>query len=233
MSADAMIVHIDALDFVYAPEPWRFAQERGEEIAAYFERQRRDKPQLWNGQVLLMRQQQLAGGVLRGVFSEADFASFLAWRDWGFPPAEAWHCFGSAAVFGADSGCLLGMMGAHTSNAGMMYFPCGLPDRQDVIDGRVAFDHSVARELKEETGLDIDGFTAEPGWTMVQFGVTIALIKTVRAAESAETLRDHAQRHIAADRHSELVDIRVVRAAADLDPAMPGHVRAFLSRRWR
>lgn len=233
MSADATIGHIDALDFVYAPKPWRFAKERGEEIATYFERQRRDKPQLWNGQVLLMRHRQLAGGVLQGAFSEADFASFLAWRDWGFPPAEAWNCFGSAAVFGADGGCLLGVMSAHTANAGMMYFPCGLPDKQDVVDGRVALDHSVARELKEETGLDIGGFTAEPGWTMVQFGATIALIKVVRAEDSAEALRDRALRHIAAERQPELADIRVVRAMADLDPAVSGYVRAFLTHRWR
>ena len=65
----------------------------------------------------------------------------------------------------ADGAFLLGVMGPHTINAGRIYFPCGTPDRSDIVGGKVDLDLSVRRELKEETGLDVAEFTAEPGWT--------------------------------------------------------------------
>jgi hypothetical protein len=51
----------------------------------------------------------------------------------------------------------------------------------------------------------------------VQVGVTIALIKVVRAAEA----------------QSELSDICVVRGLADLDSTISGYTRAFMAHRWR
>ena len=105
---------------------------------------------------------------------------------WGRPPAGVHDCFGAGAIVAADGALLLGVMGAHTFNAGQIYFPCGTPDPDDIVDGKVDLDLSVRRELKEETGLDVAEFTAEPGWTMVVDGPLIAQIKVLRSDERAD-----------------------------------------------
>ena len=86
----------------------------------------------------------------------------------------------------------------------------------------------MRRELKEETGLDLAEFAAEPGWTTVFDLPLIAHIKVLRSRESAETLRVRVLGHLARERQPELADLRIARGPADLDPAMPRFVTAFL-----
>jgi 8-oxo-dGTP pyrophosphatase MutT (NUDIX family) len=232
MSAEIAISHIERLDLTFAPQPWAYALDRRAEIDAFFATQQRAKPALWNGRVLLLHRHRLEGGVLRGAFLETDFASFTAWRHRDRPPAGVTDCFGAAAVLSVDGAFVVGVMAAHTANAGRIYFPCGTPDPGDIVDGRVDFDRSIARELKEETGLAIDAFDCEPGWTAVGTPGQIALIKVARTGEGATALRARILDYLARQRQPELADIRLVRGPADLDPAMPAFMTAFLESRW-
>jgi 8-oxo-dGTP pyrophosphatase MutT (NUDIX family) len=231
MSAAPSISHIDRMELSFVPKPWAFAIERRVAIDAYFDRLRQEKPALWNGRVLLLHQHVVAGGVLRGEYLETDYASFAAWRDWGRPPADVRDCFGAAAVVTADGAFLLGIMGPHTFNSGRIYFPCGTPDPDDIIGGKVDLDLSVRRELKEETGLNVTDFNIEPGWTMIIDGPLIAQIKVLRSNETAAVLRGRVLEHLASEKHPELSDIRVVRGRGDIDAAMPRFVAAFLASR--
>ena len=230
---EVKIVTVDALDLTYAPHPWKFAMERRAQIDAHFADLQRAKPALWNGRVLLMHRHGIAGGVFRGAYLETDYASFRAWHDWGCPEAGVTDSFGAGAIRAADGAFLLAAMGAHTANAGRVYFPCGTPDPEDVIDGRVDFEHSVRREIREETGLDYDAFEVEPGWTVVADGPLFAVIKLLHAAESASALRARVLDHLAKEQQPELAGIRIVRGPADLDPMMPRFVTAFLGECWR
>lgn len=226
------IVRVERLDLSFAPKAWDFAVERRAEIDAYFATLRRDKPAIWNGRVLMMYRHELAGGVFCGAYLETDYASFAAWRHWGRPEAGVRDCFGAAAIMTADGACLLGRMGAHTANAGKIYFPCGTPDPDDIVDGKVDLDFSVRRELKEETGLDIADFTAEPGWVAVADGGLIVQIKVLLSQQRAEPLRARILDALARERKPELADICIVRSAHDFVPAMPAFVKAFLARRF-
>ncbi len=186
MSVSPSIFHIERQELTFSPKQWAFAIERRAEIDAYFEGLRLKKPAIWNGRVLLMHHQVVAGGMLRGDFLETDYASFAAWRQWGRPAADVHDCFGTAAVMGSDGAFLLGVMGQHTFNSGKIYFPCGTPDPDDIIDGKVDLDHNVRRELKEETGFDVSEFVSESGWTMVVDGPLIGLIKVLRSNEAGK-----------------------------------------------
>jgi 8-oxo-dGTP pyrophosphatase MutT (NUDIX family) len=229
---ELFIVPVLRLDLRFAPARWAFAEERRDDIAAHFADLQRERPALWNGRVLLLHEWSLEDGVFSGSYLETEFASFIAWRDWDFPDPSVRNSFSMAALQAADGAFLLGVMGAHTANAGKVYFPCGTPDPNDIAGDRVDLDGSVRRELAEETGLDAAALEAEPGWTSVFAGPRIAQIKVLRSNENATALRARIMDHLRQEQQPELADIRIVRGPADLGAMMPSFVVAFLRDRW-
>ena len=222
------LTQVSRLEMIFAPVPWPYADTHRAKIDAYFAQLKAAKPALWNGRVLLLHHYEIVDDLFRGMFLETDNASLRAWIGQGHPPAAFWDCFAAAAIRGSDGGWLLGVMGDHTANAGQAYFPCGTPDPDDIIDGRVDLAASVARELKEETGCAVADFDAAPGWTTIVDGGLIAQVRTLRSAETAETLREKMLAYLALEQAPELADIRIVRGLRDIDPAMPRFVVAFL-----
>jgi hypothetical protein len=227
------IIAVERLDLRFVPRQWQFAQRRRAQIDDHFAEQRRQRPSLWNGKVLLARECAFEETTFRAAFFETDFASFLAWRDWGFPDKDVRNCFAMAAIRTADDAFLLGVMGPHTSNSGHIYFPSGTPDPEDVIGNRVDFERNIWREVAEETGLPCEAFTAEPGWHGVLDGPRIALMKVLRTPQRALEMRVRILDHLARETRPELTDIRIARGPADLDPAMPVFVTAFLAHMWK
>ena len=119
------------VEFRFRPRPWPFAEARRAEIDAHFRAAQAAQPALWNGRVLLPASMPIADRVMTGTYLETDFASFLAWRDWGFPRTGfVRNVFPQAALLAADGAFLLGVMGDHTANAGRIYFPSGMPDTE-------------------------------------------------------------------------------------------------------
>jgi 8-oxo-dGTP pyrophosphatase MutT (NUDIX family) len=230
---DISIVPIDRLDLRLEPRPWTFAIERRPEIDAHFTRLKQDKPALWNGRVLLLHDCSVSHAVLHGSYFETDFASVMAWRDWGYPDPAVRTCFAMAALQARDGAFLLGVMGDHTANAGQIYFPTGNTDLDDVCGNKVSLDRSVRRELAEETGLTLDELQAEPGWHAVFAGPHIAMIKLARTSETADELRARIVANLASQPEPEFSDIRIVNGPADLDSRIPPYVRAFLHQIWR
>lgn len=224
------VVPIDRLSLRFLPQPWPFAAERRAEIDEHFARAQAVRPALWNGQILMMHCHSLEQAALEGAFLQTDFASFLTWRDWGFPEAGVVNCFAMGALRGSDGGWIMGVMGPHTSAAGKIYFPAGTPDPNDIVDGMVDLAGSVVREVAEETGLGPDDFIEVGGWHCVVDGARIALMRTLQAHEPAETLCRRIRCYIARETQPELADVRIVRSRHDVDARMPRFVTAFLDR---
>ena len=99
------VVKMERLELAFAPRPWLFADQRRAEIDDHFKALRKDRPALWNGRILLLHDYAIRETLFCGELFETDYASFLAWRDWGFPDATVWHCFSMGAIKAADS-CL-------------------------------------------------------------------------------------------------------------------------------
>lgn len=222
---------IDRAEIVFERWEWPFARDRRGDIDAHFAGLRRDRPGVWNGRALLVRRYTIDGGVLRGTCFETDYASFCAWRAWGFPDAAVFNVFAAGALRGADGAYLLGEMAPSTASAGKLYFPCGTPEPADLDeDGMPDFAGNVGRELLEETGIAVGELAADPGWTLVRDGCYVALLRRLTAPLDADALRARILDHIASEREPELAGIRIVRGPADFTPAMPTWVTAFLSR---
>ena len=230
---DIPIIPLTRLDLRFEPAPWPFADQRRAEIDAYFAKLRVEKPEMWNGRVLLLRRGEIGDGILSGAYSEVDFASFIAWRDWGFPDKTIRNCFPMAALRSSDGAFLLGVMGSHTATAGQIYFPAGTPDLNDVNGDAVDLERGVIRELIEETGLGPADFSAEPGWSATPLGQRLALMKVVQARDTAATLHERIRVSLASQKQPELSDIHIVRSVDDLRPTMPAYVATFLASRLR
>ncbi|MEH2529064.1 hypothetical protein V1277_004560 [Bradyrhizobium sp. AZCC 1588] len=223
------VIHrVTALDVPVQPFAWPFADTRRAAIDAHFSEKQREKPALWNGRVLLGRNPVFSGDRLSASYFETDFASFLAWRDWGFPDASVFNGFGMGALLCADGAFVLGEMGQHTSNAGRIYFPSGTPDLDDIRDGAVDISGSVTRELEEETGLAPGEYDSEPHWYCVYTGPALAMIRVLRVNMPGDALRERIERNLASQRQPELSAIHLVRSARDLNSAMPRFVTAFI-----
>ena len=227
--ANPLVIHrVSALDFVVEAWTWPFAETRRAEIAAHFADQQREKPALWNCRVLLGRNPVFAGDLLSASYFETDFASFLAWRDWGFPDASVFNGFGMGALRCADGAFVLGEMGQHTANAGRIYFPSGTPDLDDVREGTLDISGSVTRELEEETGLAPGEYESEPHWHCIYTGPALAMIRMLRVNMPGDVTRDRIVANLAKQREPELSAIHLVRGVHDLTSAMPRFVTAFI-----
>jgi 8-oxo-dGTP pyrophosphatase MutT (NUDIX family) len=222
------IHRVTALDLKVRSFAWPFAAERRGEIDAHFAEKQRDKPDLWNGRVLLGRNTLRSEERLAAEYFETDFASFLAWRDWGFPDAGVFNGFGMGALQTSDGAFLLGEMADHTSNAGRIYFPAGTPDPDDVRDGVLDIAGSIKREIAEETGLSEADYAMDMHWTCVFTGPSIAMIRILRVDMTGEVLQARIEANLAREKKPELRAVHLVRTRADLVPAMPRFVTAFL-----
>src|SRR5450631_3370932 len=227
------VIHrVTALDLTFQPRLWPFATERRTEISAHFAVKRAEKPQIWNGRILLARNPEFGAERFSAGYFDADFASFLAWRDWGFPDASVYNGFGMGALRCSDGAFLLGEMGHHTSNAGRIYFPSGTLDLDDIKGDAVDISGSVAREVEEETGLSAADYRAGAHWDCVVSGAVIAMIKILNVDLTGEALRTRVEANLARQQQPELAAVHLVRDMSDLTTAMPRFVTAFVEKQF-
>jgi 8-oxo-dGTP pyrophosphatase MutT (NUDIX family) len=172
------------------------------------------------------------GDRFRADYFETDFASFLSWRDWGFPDQDVFNGFGMGALLSNDGAFALGEMGSHTSNAGRIYFPSGTPDLDDVRGDTLDIEGSVAREVEEETGLTPADYVAEPHWDCVFTGAAMAMMRILRVDTSGEALRERIEANLAREQQPELSRIHLVRGTDDFTSTMPRFVTAYLERQF-
>jgi 8-oxo-dGTP pyrophosphatase MutT (NUDIX family) len=227
------VIHrVTRLDLSLQQWSWPFAEARRADIDAHFALKQSEKPQIWNGRVLLGRHPDFSGDRFRAGYFETDFASFLAWRDWGFPDRDVFNGFGMGALRCNDGAFVLGEMADHTANAGRVYFPAGTPDLDDLKCGVVDIAGSVAREVEEETGLAPADYRAGAHWDCVVAGSAIAMIMILNVDLTGKALRARIEANLARQSEPELAAIHLVRATSELTAAMPRFVSAFLEKQF-
>ena len=223
------VIHrVTQLDLKFQPWSWPFADERRADIAAHFAVKQREKPKMWNGPILLARNPVFTANRFSASYFDIDFASFLAWRDWGFPDKGVFNGFGMGAPRCSDGAFVLGEMSQHTANAGRIYFPSGTPDLNDVSGGAVDMPSSVGREVEEETGLTSKDYRPGAHWDCVVSGSAIALIQILDVDGSGEALQARIEANLARQSQPEFSAVHLVRASSDLTSAMPRFVTAFI-----
>jgi 8-oxo-dGTP pyrophosphatase MutT (NUDIX family) len=211
------------------PRAWPWAAANRASIAAHWRRRTAERPQLFNGRILLISGFGRDGDRIRASYFVTDFAAFVAWRDLGYPDRSITNGFAMAALQGADGAFICGVMGQHTANAGRVYFPSGTPDPSDLRpDGSVDLAASVLRELAEETALPDDCYRVGDGWLVVQQWPSLAFLRPIRCSEPAAVVAERIRANLARQREPELAGVRVIRGADDIDErTMPVFLQSF------
>ncbi len=218
---------ITSLDLRLRPGGWAFATTEKMRIREYWRRLAEANPTIWNGDVLICSGAEIKDRQLTGHFLKTDYASFVAWRDWGWPDKTVSNCFGSAAVLSADGALLYGRMASHTLNAGKVYPPGGSLEMRDVAaDGRIDIMGSITRELEEETGLKAS--EAVKGELLAIFDEhRLSVAQVFRFASDADVLAARVRRYLASAHEDELSDIEIVASSSQIDSAVPPYAIAL------
>lgn len=220
-STEPEICRIRHLDCRVTDWDWPFARQEAAAIARHWEQVSSRKPELFDGRILLCREPVISGLegdlTLRAEFFETRYSAFLAWRDMGFPDAQAFNCFAMAALRTSDGAFILGEMADHTASAGWAYFPAGMLDPTDVVAGRVDLAASAVRELAEETGLDASCLEVADDWLVVRLGARIACMKEIASRAGASDLLVELRAWLAVQEKPEFVDLFAISSAEDLD----------------
>jgi 8-oxo-dGTP pyrophosphatase MutT (NUDIX family) len=227
----AEIIRVETIDARVEPFEWRFPIDCAEEIEAEWARETALKPELYNGEVLIQHRGVIEDGIYRAGYSFTRYKPFLIWHRRGHPGPKVRNGFAMAALRTRDDAYLLGVMGAHTANAGKIYFAAGTPDRDDVLpDGRVDLAGSAIRELEEETGLREPELSIGEGWVAVVSDIRVAFMRPVLIDLPAEEARRLMLARMKSLVDEELSDIYIVRGPQDIDPArMPAFQIAYLN----
>lgn len=200
---------------------WPFAEDNRERIGTHWAQAVKTNPALWDGKLVLAEQPVLEETGLRANCIEVSYASYLAWRDWGYPEKTFFNVFGSAIIRSAEGYLIFGKMADHTAGAGLIYPPAGSLERSDAGEGgRLDVFSSAVRELAEETGLEVDA--AVPGSSgLADFasraGQLISVCRVFQFERSAAALVEEISAFMAAQERCELSDVVVLRTMADVD----------------
>lgn len=209
---------------------WPFAEANAAAIDAHWAQTKAANPLYFNGVVHLVCRVAVVGDTLDASLLRTDFKSYLYWRHLGYPPVGVRDGFGSALLRTRDGRVILGRQAPGNVNTGLACLPAGFIDERDVgADGSIDIARSIVREVGEETGLEGEHISREPGILVARSGAQLSFVVPYRIAmTTAETLA-FIDRHIAASPDSELEAVIPVAGLADIrDLAVPPYTRILL-----
>jgi len=234
MTASCQIFEADRLDCRLVEHRLDLFQADERRVEEFWREQKSRNPSLYDGRILLARRAEPlvdASGqrTLEVEFFEAPFSRFYAWKQLGQPDWGVLNCFSAPALRSSDRAFLAGEMGGDHSQPGLIYFPCGTPDHDDVVGSRVDLTGCLIRELAEETGIQIDERDLAPVWRIVSDKKQRACLRIVNLGSDAQTEVQKAERYICSQQKPELAGMRVFRRRADLaEPRLAVFMKAFL-----
>ena len=229
--ATGSVSFVSRCDFTLDPGAvWPFALEHREAADAHWREALLSNPAFFNGSIFLMKGIDIADGVFTASFVKTEFKSFLYWKACGFPEAGVWDGFGSALLRSAEGHVVLGRQTLGHINSGLTYLPGGFIDQRDVgVDYSIDIGASIAREVKEETGLDGRDMELRPGFHLTRLGRQISVAAEYRSSLTSDELRTKLLEHIAADDDPELADVVIVKRAPDeRDESFAAYARVLL-----
>lgn len=220
------IYMIDRVDVRVLPGALSYSETNSQAIAANWQKAVAANPTLFDGEIYLAPQAHLNEGVLEAGFRRTSFATLMYWRD-DRTSERPWHIFGVGVIVSAQGHLIAARMSAHNAVAGRIYFPAGSIDDNDIVGDRVDYETNTAREVREETGMDLGKARAESKIHLVSADGSIALFRRYYFDLSTQEILQQIEANLAAQAQPELSEIIPITKAGMMGQATPSYVRAF------
>jgi 8-oxo-dGTP pyrophosphatase MutT (NUDIX family) len=169
-------------------------------------------PALFDGRMILYRSTARTTG---GIIAEGHTVPYRAFLWWRKQPerAGAIHVHGYPVLESSDGALIAIRMGAHTANAGLVYFACGSFEPEDVFHGICDADHNMRREVLEETGLDLRDAQAGAGYHVTHIRRAITLFRLFRFDLSASEMVSRIEKHMKVAEDKEIAGAVAITSA--------------------
>ncbi|MCM2472092.1 NUDIX hydrolase [Rhizobium sp. CG5] len=204
-------------DYPFPPEVEAAAADNwSREIAA--------NPALFNGRMLFQRRLSMGGDTIAGEGHVIPYATYLWWRRQA-EPSFGYHLFALPVPVSSDGAVIAVRMSPHTANPGQVYCAAGSLEPGDVVDGHADLGANMAREVMEETGLDLGEAQADPQFYASYRQRRVTVFRLYRFALTADEMLERIAAHMAVDEEKEISGAVAIRSA---DPQAHAYNRAML-----
>ena len=220
------IVVVHDVDVRLDPDPHPFVVQNGDAIEANWHREKAANPALYDGQMMLLSSIAYADGALVGRCHAVRYAALLHWRRSRPPGAE--HAFAHAALVTSDGALLAIRMGPHTANPGRVYFAAGSFEPMDFPNGRADLHANMAREVGEETGLDLDEAMSESAHHLYSMNGITVIFRRYHLPEPADVLAARITDFVASQEDPEIEGPVVIRGPSDDPEGLAHHMRPII-----
>ncbi|UCI09969.1 hypothetical protein [Mesorhizobium sp. B1-1-8] len=222
-----VILPVDAVDVRLDSGPHPFERDNQAAIAENWQREMSAKPALYDGTVVLLSELSYRDSRLTGRCHAVKYSSFMLWRRQR-QGSGAEHAYAHAMLVAGDNALVAIRMGAHTVNAGGVYFAAGSFEPTDFRDGFVDVDFNMIREVREETGLDLS--TAERGqrYHALSTASGTVIFRRYQVPEPADEIERRISAFVAAEAEPEIEGPVIIRHAADLPGGLMGHMKPLI-----
>lgn len=201
---DSKVFAISGIDMRVEPGRHSFDIAQEAEIAENWQREQAANPSLYNGDIVLQEEISLHGDLVTARARMSNFATLLWWRRQA-QPTSGQMLVASAVPISSDGAAIVIRMAPHTANPGLVYFAAGSLDGSDLRpDGSVDVLGSMGRELREETGLNVDDAQADPVLRAVSIGTWFYVFRFYRFPWTATEICGRVEAHMAVDPDPEI-----------------------------
>jgi 8-oxo-dGTP pyrophosphatase MutT (NUDIX family) len=201
---------------------WAYVQRNKADIDRNWAQAGKSNPAFFDGIVLLTSSYRLIWstppGHLEMTLFATRFRNYLHWRHDGFRDSDAIDGFGSGIIRSADGAVLLIRQQPGNVNEGMYYFPSGFIDNSDVdAQGRVDIAASIAREVKEETGLAPADLVRVPGFIVTRAGPHLSVGVEFQSPLPTDGLAARIERFLADECDPEVAEVSFIADERECD----------------
>ncbi|QPC92352.1 hypothetical protein [Mesorhizobium sp. INR15] len=222
-----VILPVDAIDVRLDPGPHPFERDNGQAISENWQREIAANPALFDGTVVLLSELALHDRRLVGRCHAVNYSTFTLWRQ-RRAGSGAEHAYGHAMLVAGDNALVAIRMGAHTVNAGRVYFAAGSFEPMDFRDGLVDVDFNMIREVREETGLDFSGITRDTHYHALSTPRGTVIFRRYRETASADELARRIRAFVATEAEPEIEGPVIIRHAGDLPDGLMPHMKPLI-----